>query len=189
MPTPPSSPEEAYLAAERRASQPSEYVNGEVLPMPAMSEAHAMLAGNICTSLAQQLNGRPWKVQGSHRRLYVPDGPLYTYPDAALVCGEAEFWPDGHHDNLLNPSLLVKVLPHAMPAHFAQVFESYYRIPTVQHVLLVTEYAARVSLGSRNENGLLNVYGFTGLDDVILLPDLGMELPLAEIYQNVALRA
>ena len=95
--------------------------------------------------------------------------------------------PDGHDDNLLNPVLLVKVLPHELLPHFKDVFELYYSIPSVQHVVLVTEYAARVSLGSRNANGLLNVYGFTGLAAVITLPDLELELPLAEIYRKVPL--
>ena len=185
----PLSSEEAYLAAERLAPTRSDYLAGEVLPPPASSPAQALLAHNLGTLLAQQTQGRSWAVLASPTRLYAPEGNLYTYPDAMLVRGEAAYRADAYHDNLLNPVLLAKVLPHNMPAHFKQVFELYYSIPTVQHVLLLTEDAARVSMGSRQPNGLLNVYGFTGLDAVILLPDLELELPLAELYRHVPLLA
>ncbi|MGI4872919.1 MAG: Uma2 family endonuclease [Janthinobacterium lividum] len=180
---------ETYLAAERPALEKSEYVNGEIFPVPPAINAHSLINTNVATLLHQQVLNRDCVVLGSAMRLYVPAGPLFTYPDASLVCGPVQVRPDGYDDNLLNPALLVKVLPHEMPTHFKDVFELYYSIPTVQHVLLVTEYAALVSLGSRNENGLLNVYGFAGLDAVIMLPDLGLELPLAEIYRKVPLLA
>jgi Uma2 family endonuclease len=190
MPTPPPVSEAAYLATERQASSKSEYLNGEVFHMPEESKTHAQITENVCTWLAQQVgDNQDWSVLGGDLRLYAPEGALYTYPDAALVYGEVQTLPDAYQDTLLNPTLLVKVLPHAMPAHFQQVFELYYSIPSVQHVVLITEYSARVSMGSRTADGLLNVYGFSGLTDVILLPDLGLEMPLAEIYRGVALAA
>lgn len=180
---------EAYLERERPALMKSEYLAGKILPMPPATATQTLLATNVVTVLNLAVRERAdWTVLGSAMRLFVPAGPLFTYPDAALVCGPAELRPDGHDDNLLNPTLLVKVLPHDVPAHFKQVFELYYTIPTVRHVLLVTEYAARVSLGSRKANGLLDVFGFTGPDAVVSLPDLELELPLSEIYRRVPLR-
>lgn len=180
--------EEDYLAAERRSLSKQEYLAGQLFPMPAVSPAHARLATNAGQLLADQLpDDADGAVLGQGVRLYAPAGPLFTYPDVAVVAGPVQLRPDGHQDTLLNPVLLVKVLPHALPAHFQQVFELYYSIPSVQHVLLVTEYAARVSLGTRNANGLLSVYGFKELTDIILLPDLGLEIALAELYEGVAL--
>ncbi|MDJ0365321.1 Uma2 family endonuclease [Hymenobacter sp. H14-R3] len=186
----PQSPisEADYLATERRALVKHEYLAGQLLPMPAVSTAHARLATNAGQLLADQLpDDADGAVLGRGVRLYAPEGPLFTYPDVAVVAGPVQLRPDGHQDTLLNPVLLVKVLPHALPTHFQQVFELYYSIPSVQHVLLVTEYAARVSLGSRNTNGLLSVYGFKELKDTILLPDLGLKIALAELYEGVSL--
>ena len=179
---------DAYLAAERAALEKSEYLDGEIFPLLPATDAHCLINTNVVTLLHRQVRSRDCRVLGSAMRLYAPAGPLFTYPDAALVCGKVQTRPDGHDDNLLNPTLLVKVLPHDVPAHFRQVFELYYSIPTVRHLLLVTQDAARVSLSSRKANGLLDVYGFTGLDAVITLPDLELELPLADIYHKVPLR-
>ncbi len=181
--------EEAYLATERLGSTRREYLNGAIFPLPAPTPAHTLLAENTAMLLAGQVRGRGWAVLGSATRLHALGGGLFTYPDVMLVCSKALLLADGHRDTLLNPTVLVKVLPHPMPAHFQEIFEAYYAIPTVQHVVLLTEYAARVSLGSRAAEGGLAVHGFTGLAAVLTIADLDLALPLADIYQQVPLRA
>jgi len=184
-----SSSEQAYLAAERLAPGRSEYLHGATFALPTPTPAHTQLAENTATLLAGQVQGRGWTVLGDATRLHALGSGLFTYPDVLLVCGKVLLLADGHRDTLLNPTVLVKVLPHPMPAHFQDVFEAYYDIPTVQHVVLLTEYAARVSLGSRAAEGGLAVQGFTGLDAVLTIADLDLVLPLADLYQHVALRA
>jgi Uma2 family endonuclease len=184
-----SNAEKEYLAAERLAPGFSEYLDGQVFPLPEPTPEHLLIAENTALLLAGQVQGRDWTVLGSATRVHALGGGLFTYPDVALVCGKVLRLADEYHDTLLNPTVLFKILPHPMPAHFQEVFEAYYAIPTVQHVVLITEFAARVSLGSRNEEGNLDVFGFTGLDSVLTIPDLEVALPLADIYQQVALRA
>lgn len=183
-----SNAEKEYLAAERLAPGFSEYLDGQVFPLPEPTPEHLLIAENTALLLAGQVQGRDWTVLGSATRVHALGGSLFTYPDVALVCGKVLRLADEYRDTLLNPTVLFKILPHPMPAHFQEVFEAYYAIPTVQHVVLITEFAARVSLGSRNEEGNLDVFGFTGLDSVLTIPDLEVALPLADIYQQVALR-
>jgi len=184
-----SDAEKDYLAAERLAPGPSEYLHGETYPLPAPTPEHLLLADNTALLLASQVRGRDCAVLGSHTRVHALSGCLFTYPDATLVYGRALWLADGHRDTLLNPTVLLRVLPHPMPAHFQEVFEAYFTIPTVQHVVLLTEFAARVSLGSRTAEGGLAVQGFTGLADTLTIPDLDLALPLAELYRGVRLRA
>jgi hypothetical protein len=184
-----SDAEKDYLTAERLAPHRSEYLSGQMFPLPGGSTAQALIADNTALHLASQVHGRDCTVLGSATRVHALGSELFTYPDVTVVFGKALWLADGYRDNLLNPTVLVRVLPHPMPAHFQEVFEAYYAIPTVQHVVLITEYAARVSLGSRNEAGNLDVFGFTGLEAVLTIPDLDLELPLAEVYRGVALRA
>ncbi|QKG56105.1 Uma2 family endonuclease [Hymenobacter sp. BRD128] len=184
-----SDAEKNYLAAERLAPGRREYLDGHIFPLPEPTPAHTLIAENTALLLASQVAGRGWAVLGSETRLHALGAGLFTYPDVALVCGKVLRLADGYRDTLLNPTVLVKVLPHPMPPHFQEVFEAYYAIPTVQHVVLITEFAARVSLGSRTEEGGLDVQGFTGLAAGLSIPDLDLMLPLAEIYHGVALRA
>jgi len=184
-----SSTEESYLATERLATGRSEYLHGTAYPLPAPTAAHTLIAENTALHLAGQVRGRDFAVLGSATRVHALGAGLFTYPDVALVPGKALWLADGYRDNLLNPTVLVRVLPHPMPAHFQEVFEAYFDLPTVQHVVLITEFAARISLGSRNAAGNLDVLGFTGLAAVLAIDDLDLELPLAEVYRGVALRA
>jgi Uma2 family endonuclease len=181
--------EKDYLAAERLAAGHNDYLDGQVFAQPTPTPEHLLLAENTALLLASQVQGRGWTVLGSATRVHALGAGLFTYPDATLVAGKVLRLADEYRDTLLNPTLLVKVLPHPMPAHFQEIFEAYYAIPTVQHVVLVTEFAARVSLGSRNADGGLDVLGFTGLDAVLAVADLDLSLPLAEIYRGVRLRA
>lgn len=184
-----SNAEKEYLAAERLAPGRSEYLDGRVFPLPEPTPEQLLIAENTALLLASQVQGRDWAVLGSATRVHALGGGLFTYPDVTLVCSKVLRLADGPRDTVLNPTLLVKVLPHPMPAHFQEMFEAYYAIPTVQHVVLITEFAARVSIGSRNTEGNLDVFGFTGLDSVLTIPDLDLALPLAEVYRGVALRA
>lgn len=184
-----SNAEKEYLAAERLAPGRSEYLDGRIFPLPEPTPEQLLITENTALLLASQVQGRDWAVLGSATRVHALGGGLFTYPDVTLVCSKVLRLTDGPRDTVLNPTLLVKVLPHPMPAHFQEMFEAYYAIPTVQHVVLITEFAARVSIGSRNAEGNLDVFGFTGLDSVLTIPDLDLALPLAEVYRGVALRA
>jgi Uma2 family endonuclease len=50
---------EQYLEAERRAESKSEYLNGQVFPMPGASREHSLIVVNIVSELRSQLKGRP----------------------------------------------------------------------------------------------------------------------------------
>lgn len=184
-----SDAEKDYLATERLAPDRSEYLNGQAFPLAGNTLAQSLIINNTALHLASQVRGRDCTVLGSATRVHALGSELFTYPDVTVVFGKALWLADGYRDTLLNPTVLVRVLPHPMPAHFQAMFEAYYAIPTVQHVVLITEYAARISLGSRNAEGNLEVFGFTGLDAGLTIPDLDLELPLAEVYQGVVLRA
>lgn len=184
-----SNAEEDYLATERLAPGHREYLDGKTYALPEPTPERLLIAENTALLLASQVRGRDFAVLGSATRVHALGAGLFTYPDVALVAGKVLWLADGHRDNLLNPTVLVRVLPHPMPGHFQEVFEAYFDMPTVQHVVLITEFAARVSLGSRNAAGNLDVLGFTGFEAVLTIDDIDLELPLAEVYRGVQLRA
>lgn len=98
-----------YLEAERRAEHKSEYFAGEVFAMTGASRAHNFIVTNLIIALGTQLRSRPCDVYPSDMRVRVAETGLYTYPDVAVVCGEARF-EDEHVDTLLNPTVLIEVL-------------------------------------------------------------------------------
>ncbi len=106
-PVPYVSPDD-YLQDERTAPFKSEYYSGQVWAMSGVSREHDAIAFNLTALLRGLLRGTPCRGFTSNMRVAVAD-TLYTYPDLAVVCGEAHF-QDAHADTLTNPTVLIEIL-------------------------------------------------------------------------------
>jgi Uma2 family endonuclease len=59
-------------------------------------------------------------------------------------------------------------------------------LPSLQHYVLVKRDWAQVEILNRaDEHSWINVEPIEGLDAVVPLPALGIDLPLSEIYRDV----
>jgi Uma2 family endonuclease len=194
---------EEYLARERLAEIKSEYYDGEVFAMAGGSEEHSLIATNVIIELGLQLREQPYKVYNSDMRVQVTEEGPYTYPDATVVCGEANF-ADAEVDTLLNPTVIVEVLPPnpspgPSPARRGESaslflmreggwwvrFEQYQRMLSLQEYVMIAVDRPRVQRYARQGEWqwLLTVAG--GLDGVLALPSITCELTLREVYRKV----
>jgi Uma2 family endonuclease len=96
-----------YLEIERKAETRSEYLDGQMFAMAGASFEHTQIVRNITVELGLQLRNGPCEIFPLDLRTKVNPTGLYTYPDIAGVCGEAQI---EDFDNLVNPILLVEVL-------------------------------------------------------------------------------
>lgn len=185
----PISPEE-YLATERAAAFKSEYYQGEVFAMAGASNAHNLVNANTCTVLNNLLDDRDCTVRVSDQRLLVKENGLYTYPDMSVVCGPPQFAPGATLDTLINPVVLGEVTSIST-GNYDRVgkFILYKDILTLRHYLLIDSTKAIVRLASWREPKVWAFDTFEGLEAVVPLPTIGVELPLARIYRKVPLAA
>lgn len=105
----PVTPEE-YLARERAAQARSEYLNGQVFAMSGGTEEHVRIAGNLHVALRERPRARPCRVYQADMRVKCEATGLYNYPDVTVAGGERRC-EDERRDTLLNPLLVVRVLP------------------------------------------------------------------------------
>src|SRR5580658_6571297 len=87
LPVPKLSVEE-YLALDRVAEIPSEYHDGEMLPIETSSLAHSAIEINLARRLAERLDGKPCRAFGSLRVRATPT--KFLLPDILVVCGKPE---------------------------------------------------------------------------------------------------
>ena len=106
-----SDAEKDYLAAERLASGPSEYLHGETYPLPAPTPEHSLLADNTALLLASQVRGRDCQVLGSHTLVDGWSGPQHASVHALL----AKCYPDSTN------SLSALCGKHKLKKHFGQL--------------------------------------------------------------------
>jgi Uma2 family endonuclease len=178
------SPEE-YLRVERESEIKHEYVDGQMYAMSGGSLAHSHIEGSIVAALKGVLAGGNCRVSTSNLRIQIsPSGP-FVYPDAAVYCGDAQL-SDGYRDALLNPRVVFEVLSKSTEAYDrGQKFAQYRRIESLKDYVLVSQMEARIEVFSRTETGKWQLAEFVGAEAMCVIPSVGCEIALAEVYRDV----
>ena len=166
-----------YFALEGASERRFEFRDGEIVCMSGGTRQHGKIATNSCVSLATRLAGKGCSAYTGDTALYVPAGLPYRYPDASVVCGEERFRAIGSLDALENPVLIVEVLSKSTADYDRGTkFEEYKSITGFREYLLVEQ--TRVRIAHR-----------TKLEDVISVASVGIEVPVAELYEGVVFGA
>ena len=184
----PLTPEE-YLHIEREAPFKSEYCAGEMFAMAGGSARHSLIATNVAGFLRGALKGRRCTPYNSDLRIGIPGEELYTYPDVSVFCDPLAFLP-GTDDTATNPTVIVEVLSKTTEAYDrGRKFEHYRSVSSLREYVLVSQDAPTVERFTREGDGRWVLTAASGLDAAIPIGALGVELPLAEIYEQVEFTA
>ncbi len=176
---------EEYLALERSSVEGKcEFVDGQIFAMAGASREHNLIGFNIAGELRNQLKGRPCEAYASDMRVKAAEAKGYHYPDVAVVYGKPEF-EDGHLDILLNPTVLIEILPPSTEAYDrGDKFAAYRKIASLREYLLVAQDKPRIERYVRQgDSGILTET--SGLDGVVGLETVGCALALREVYDRV----
>ena len=178
------SPQE-YLALERKATDKSEYFNGEIFAMSGAGEEHNLMVMNIAASLHNQFRGRPCKVYANDMRIKVSPTGLYTYPDVVAVCEDAQL-EDAHLDTLLNPTVLIEVLSRSTEAYDrGEKAEHYRRLPSLAEYLLVSQDKPYLEHYLRQPDDRWLLSEISDMHALVSLPAIAGTLALAAVYDRV----
>ncbi len=182
---------EEYFALEEQSDIRHEYYHGEVFPMDgpeAMAGAtlaHNTIKQNCVISLRQGLRGSGCRVFDENVRLNIAADDQYTYPDIMVTCHPA----DRTETRLVrHPNLVIEVLSAGTAARDrGWKFQQYQLLPSLQQYVLVSQIRVFVESYVRTNHGTWELSTFRQLSDVLSLPALKLELPLASIYEEVEL--
>jgi Uma2 family endonuclease len=171
-----------YLAIEKTAEFKSEFFNGEMFAMAGASRPHNRVKENLAIEIGSRLKGGACQSFSSDQRVLVNRTGLYTYPDLLIVCGEVESTGDDE-DTITNPRVIVEVLsPSTERYDRTTKFDHYQQIPSVQEYILVAQDAARCERYVRQADGTWGYTSFVGLEAVLALTSVPVQVPLADIY-------
>ena len=185
-----ATPEE-YLAFEEEAEEKHEWWDGEVIAMPGTSDRHGIVNANVIIGIGKHLTSGPCRLRTGDVRVRSPlirqqsgQRGLYTYPDATIVCGDANFDRGVKgSDTITNPTLLVEVLsPSTEKADRGAKFQRYQTIETFREYVLVSQDQPLVQVFLRRDNGDWKITHTRGLDAIARLDSINVDLPLAELY-------
>ncbi len=147
------------------------------------SLGHSLLAGNINRQLANRLAGSGCRPLGPDAGVATV-GDTVRYPDAVVTC--SKFDP---RDRVVpNPVVVFEVIsPSSVRIDRVVKLREYAAVPTIRRYVIVESDAAAVTVLSRD--GGDEPFRAVGLaeDDALSLPEIGIEIPVAAIYEGLAL--
>jgi Uma2 family endonuclease len=174
---------EEYLAGEVRAETKHEYLGGVVYAMAGASEEHNVIAANLMGMLYGQLRGKPCQPFGSDMKVRLQNlGDTYFYyPDAMVACDPS----DSGHGWRERPAVLFEIMSEdtrrldERERRFA-----YLQIPGLQAYVRIEQSSPQLVV-ERRASGTWQSEKLTGLDAILLLPEIASRLPLAELYERL----
>ena len=175
-----------YLRLEDAADERHEFRDGEILDMPGNVTTHVRIATNLTRRLAERLDGTDCEVLGSDQRVRA-DRSRYCYPDLTVACHPLEYDPPAGEVVLTNPRVLVEILsPSTELADRGEKFTRYRNNASFEEYLLVAQDRPRVEPFRRRPDGEWTIGQIVdGLDAVLQVRCLGVDLPLAQVYAGV----
>jgi Uma2 family endonuclease len=175
---------EDYLAGEEHAEEKHEYIGGTVHAMAGATIRHNNIAFSAMLALGNQLRGKPCQPFNSDTKVRIefPDHTRFYYPDAMVVCQSN---PETDHYQS-QPVVVIEVLSESTRrADLGEKRDAYLAIPSLKALLLVETDVPKVIVYRRKPEGGFSGELYEGLEAVVSLPEIEVELGLGEIYERV----
>lgn len=173
-----------YLAGEEISDTKHEYLGGTVHAMAGATIRHNNIAGNTFGLLYGQLHGKSCQPYNSDTKVRIefPDHTRFYYPDTMVVCQSN---PDTDHFQN-QPVVIIEILSDSTRrTDLGEKRDAYLTIPSLKVLLLVESNAPSVTLHRRLPEGGFGIERHTGLDAIILLPEIEASLSVADLYERV----
>ena len=177
---------EDYLIRERASQTKSEFYAGQIFAMVGGTPQHNTIGVNLVASIRNRLRGTPCRPFNSDQRIRIQSCGLATYPDVSIVCGEMEL-DSQDVDAIINPCVIFEVLSNSTECYDrGKKFDFYRQLHSLREYVLISQEESQAECFARQPNGdwLLSIY--KGLDSVLRLSTVAIEIPLKEIYEDVA---
>lgn len=167
-----------FLAWEERQETRFEFDGFQPVAMTGGTRAHAMIQRNLAISIGGRLRGRPCQFFGSDLKVEVAG--RVRYPDGFVVC------TPGSNDSTVvrDPVIIFEVLSGST-AGTDRITKNheYASTPSVQRYVMLEQDRVAATLFARIGDDWV---GHILLEDAVLaLPEIGIALPLAELYEGV----
>ena len=177
-----------YLHAELQAEVRHEYHNGKLIAMAGDTADHSLIIGNLIREVGNSLKGTPCRVYDSNLKVFVKQEGRFYYPDTLIVCDDLEYPPeDRNHTSITNPMVIFEVLSKStQAADWTSKFSHYARLASLREYVLVDQYSPSIQVFLRQDDGTWRLTFYRGLEAVAKLESIGIDVPLAEIYEGVS---
>ncbi len=172
-----------YLSIDGASDRPLEFHDGEIYPMVDTTVDHSIVATNVAFHLTSRLHGSNCRVLSVV--CIRATAKNVVYPDIAVFCGSILRAKDAPN-SAINPKLIVEVLsPSTEGYDYSGKFDIYCQIPTFEEYVLIAQDQPRVHVFHKNSDVKWTLTKYDGIQSVIKLESLGIELPASDIFAGI----
>ena len=170
---------EEYLAWEEGQELKWEFDGFQPVAMTGASVAHSRIQGNLIFALIGRLRGKRCQPYGPDLRVPTVKG-RYRYPDALVTCTAMQ----PASKEALEPVVLFEVPSDSTEREDRKVkLQEYRSIASVQRYVMLEQDEMLATVIARTAAGWsLDQIGPAG---VLAMPEIGVEMPLADLYADV----
>lgn len=169
-----------FLAWEARQETRNEFVNGRIRAMTGGTRRHNKVGANVLTCLTQRLKGHKCQAYGPDMKIITPSGNS-RYGDVTVDCGPMK----GDDIAATEPTVVVEVLSKSTTfLDQNEKLDDYQSIPSMHHILHLSQEKPEGELWSRDESGWRRVK-LAGPEASIDLSAIGVSFALAVAYEGV----
>ena len=172
-----------FLEWEERQELRYEFDGVGPVAMTRGTYGHSTIQGNLAAALGARLRGTPCRFQGSDLKFQVAEGHI-RYPDGMVICSPV----DRAATVVLDPVVVFEVLSPSTTRNDRIVkAREYQATPSVQRYVMLEQDSIGATVYARSRDTW--THEILIADSVLTLPEIGIELPLAELYEGLAFEA
>ena len=179
---------EEYLALEEVSEVKHEFHYGEIFAMTGATLRHNRLVKNGFRSLDKRLGNGACEVFLDGAHLVISD-THFLYPDLLVTCSPE----DREAERILrHPAVIIEILsPSSLDYDRRTKLKLYQRLSSLRHYVLIAQDYCWVECLTREPSVEVpsedkwTLQAFDLLTDILPLPAIGIEVPLAELYADI----
>jgi Uma2 family endonuclease len=170
-----------FLAWEERQPLRHEFDGSRPVAMTGGTRAHATIQANLAIAIGGRLRGGPCRFYGSDLKIRTGDDHI-RYPDGFVACTTG----DSTSTVVSDPVVIFEVLSPATAAvdRIAKARE-YQATPSVQRYVMLEQDRIGATVYARAGDGW--THEILIAESMLALPEIGVALPLAELYEGLVL--
>jgi Uma2 family endonuclease len=178
-----------YLELQETSEEKLEFRNGEIVAMAGGTSNHSLISTSITTALDNAIdkNKKDCLVFNSDIKIKIDKHNCFVFSDSAVVCGDVEYDNENKNETILtNPIILIEVLSKSSKNYDkVDKFEYYRSLPSFKEYMIIYQTIPKVQTWYREANDLWRIGNAEGLEAVVPLHSIGIEVALKDIYKRI----
>ena len=168
-----------FLDWEERQPVRYEFDGFGPVAMTGGTYGHSTIQRNLAFALTGRLRGKPCQFQGSDLKIQVGDGHI-RYSDGMVVCSPVDRTATVVHE----PVVVFEVLSPSTAAKDRIVkAREYQATPSIRRYVMLEQDSVGATVYARS--GETWTHEILVADSILALPEIGVSLPLAELYEGI----